>query len=227
VKKLIGIGGELESGKSTIANALVEAYGFTEKSFAKNLKDMCMEVFKLSEYQVLNTEGKKELLSPPMIMTLEQADGIILWAQIKNGYEISDVVANRIRLFVGKEFMTSRMILQFVGTEILRECIDDMYHINVVVREIENEGLENVVISDARFSNERTWIKSVNGHTILSYNPLAAKPTGLVHQSEQVGNPDDYDFTIINDKSLGLKMLNRSLSLITYKLGYEQLNVTK
>jgi hypothetical protein len=215
--KLIGIGGELESGKSTVANVVVSEYGYTEKSFAKNLKDMCKEVFGLTDHQVNHTDGKKELLVNKVYLRRDHIDAIIAWAVNKNGFDVTGEMSAKIVSYIGKELITSRMILQFVGTEILRESIVDDYHIQVVLKEIQDEGLNDVVISDARFRNEREWIKSLGGATILAYNPHAKKVVSS-HASEKVGDPDDYDFTIVNDKNIGMKQLNKAVHQIALVL---------
>lgn len=215
--KIIGIGGELESGKSTVAGVIVSEYGFSEKSFAKNLKDMCMEVFGLTDYQVNHTDGKKELLVNKVYLRRDHVDAIIAWAVNKNCFCVTPEMVSKIAAYIGKELITSRMILQFVGTEILRESIADDYHIQVVLKEIKNENLWDVVISDARFKNEREWIKSLGGATVLAFNPHAKKVVSS-HASEKVGDPDDYDFTIINDKNLGMKQLNSSVHQIALVL---------
>lgn len=215
---ILGTGGELESGKSTTANILVNKYGFVEKSFARNLKEMCIHVFGVTSYQVYDTEGKKEILHPSIILSQEHVAGIVKWAIEKNGFDVTEEMIADISKYIGKELLTPRMILQFVGTEILRHGIDDAYHIVVVAREIHNENLNNVVVSDARFSNERSWIRTQNGFNILVYDPHTPKKTGNVHESEMVGSPEDYDYTIVNDKTLGLKQLQRTVHMVAHML---------
>lgn len=215
---LLGVGGELESGKSTVAGVLVNKYGFTEKSFAKNLKEMCKSVVGLTEYDVNDTQGKKTPFKEPIVFNMEHIAGIIKWASDKNGVYVDADMLNKMKAYLGKILTTPREVLQFVGTEICRQCIIDSYHIDVVEREIELEKLDWVVVSDARFSNERAWVHSKCGFTILAYNPHAEKKTGNVHLSEQVGNPADYDYTIVNDKTLGLRHLYKAVHMVMHML---------
>ena len=209
---LIGIGGELESGKSTVANFLVKNHGFTELSFADNLKQMCMAVFNLTEEQCYTTAGKAKLLDNKLFFTMDHVKEISQWMNKVNGFKFAEIDINKMARSVGvMSFTTPREVLQLVGTEICRECVSPSFHVDVVFKQIAK--YENVVISDARFANERQAIKDKDGITILvidkSIKELVEDGNRRTHASEtEIGDVTDYDGAIMNGKE-SLEILER------------------
>ncbi len=70
--KIIGICGKKYHGKDTVANHLVEKYGYTRIAFADPIKDICKIVFGLTHEQ-LNSNLKEEVddywkISPRQLM---------------------------------------------------------------------------------------------------------------------------------------------------------------
>jgi GTPase SAR1 family protein len=59
-KIIIGVTGKKGSGKSTVANYLVNHYNFNEYAFANTLKSICMEVFQLQTNQLYGSQQEKE-----------------------------------------------------------------------------------------------------------------------------------------------------------------------
>lgn len=58
MKSLIGVNGLIEGGKSTVADYLVENYGYTKLSFGRAVKESVIQLFGLNPEQVYTTEGK-------------------------------------------------------------------------------------------------------------------------------------------------------------------------
>lgn len=56
--KIIGVNGLIEGGKSTVADYLVENYGYQKMSFSTALKESTMNLFGLTPDQVFTTKGK-------------------------------------------------------------------------------------------------------------------------------------------------------------------------
>lgn len=188
---IIGIGGELESGKSTIAEIFVNKYKFTELSFAKNLKQMCRAIFELTDHQVNTTEGKKELFIQSVLFTETHADRIFKWITQTNQLYVDRHVYDLAISNLPKTALYSpRAVLQFVGTEVLRNCVNQDFHVRVIAQIIKGkEKWHNFIISDARFENERKWITEQGGRTVMAYNPQSEPVTENQHQSEMVGKP--------------------------------------
>lgn len=131
---IIGICGKKFHGKDTIADYLIQRYGFTKVSLADPLKKGVQEIFGLTDNQLWG--NSKEEVDP-------------YWG------------------------ISPREILQVVGTECFRKTFGENFpHIGenfwtmALERKIERlikNGIENIVIADIRFPNERDLIKKYNG----------------------------------------------------------------
>lgn len=136
---LIGIAGQIASGKDTIADYLVTEKGFRRMSFAEPLKDAVSAIF----------GWNRELLEGNTVESREWRDQIDEWW------------AKRLNI----RHLTPRWVLQQWGTEVGRRA----FHDEIWVASIENKLrsiTDNVIISDCRFSNELSAIKSAGGKTI-------------------------------------------------------------
>jgi hypothetical protein len=123
---IVGIIGLINSGKSTIANILVEDYGFIKVSFADSLKDAVSAIFGWS----------KELLQGDT----EQSR---IWREQTDDYW-SKVMQHPV---------TPRYILQHIGTDLFREHFHKDIWIHSLMKKL-NDPNRNYVISDVRFCNE-------------------------------------------------------------------------
>lgn len=217
---IIAIAGKMGSGKDTGANHLVKNYGFKRMAFADNLKYMCINAFGLSYEQCFDEELKiqpfgyeethffffKTFKPYSIVLTSKRLHSIIDWAETINGFEVTTEMRDSIYRLAGKEFSSPRHILQFVGTEICRNIIDEDYHAKVLHKNISSSGIKNVVISDCRFPNERNKIKEWAGFTSIVLGRETTKNTDSAaksHASENsLGAPEEYDFVIYNDSTL-------------------------
>lgn len=206
--EIVGLGGEAGSGKDTVAEYLEKDYGFHTVAFADNLKKLCMEVFGLTHDDCYDQKAKKEKFKHAIRILPGHIDAIIQYVQNVDGYVLkTDTICELYKFVPVKQyFETPRELLQFVGTEVLRETIDDEYHINSVVRFMNKHKPEKLAISDARFFNERSVIKNRwKGVNVLVDRPSVKKQqVGLAgHASENsLGNKEDYDYVIDNSSTL-------------------------
>lgn len=217
---ILGLAGEAESGKSAFASSLVEKHDFKELSFAKNLKEMCKGVFNLSDYDVYDTKGKEAKFESPLMLLSEHLVEIKNWIKGQTPkVRVSDIGLS-VSIQDHTEFNTvlfnsPREVLQFIGTEVCRECYSQSYHIDVIKEQIYSHP--RIVISDARFINERKIIKEWGGFNIKIEDSakVTDKTAGLEgHQSEAEMNTGDYDVTFLNDKHLGFDVLHQRVSAI-------------
>lgn len=100
--------------------------------------------------------------------------------------------------------ITPRQVMQFVGTDLLREQMSKlipelgnnifMHKLKLDIRESD----KNIIVSDIRFQNERDFIKSMGGIIIK------IERSGLGVQSHSSEQLDDlqYDYKIENNGSL-------------------------
>jgi hypothetical protein len=132
---IIGFLGFIGSGKDTAADYLVNFHGFRRDSFASTLKDAVACVFGWDRTLLEGrTKESREWREQPDIWWSER---------------------------LGKS-ITPRYILQFWGTEVCRNG----FHNDIWIASLENKirkTNDNVVITDVRFPNEISAIKSAGG----------------------------------------------------------------
>ena len=135
---LIGLLGRIGSGKGTVAEELVNTYGFRQDSFARTLKDATAALFNWDRAML---EGN----TPESRAAREVVDE--WWS------EKLDI-----------ENFTPRLALQLLGTDVFRNHFhQDIWVLGVMARYKEGD---NVVISDARFPNEVASIREMGGNIV-------------------------------------------------------------
>ena len=168
---IIGICGFQSSGKDTIAELLINEYGFKKLSFAGALKDVLSVIFGWSR-------EKLEGLTKEDREWREQID--IWWSKTLDMPQL-----------------TPRYVLQYFGTELFR----NHWHPDIWVKVVENKLInmvkeeENVIITDCRFENEIKLIRNYGGKIINVYrnmpqwfteyqNGAYVEEVKLLHRSE-------------------------------------------
>jgi hypothetical protein len=133
---IIGICGFIGSGKDTVADYLVNVHEFRRESFAGTLKDAVSAIFGWDRTLI---EGR----------TREARE----WRE-----QVDTWWAERLNM----PHLTPRWILQQWGTEICRRN----FHDDIWIASVENKlrtSKDSIVISDCRFPNEISGIKSSGG----------------------------------------------------------------
>jgi hypothetical protein len=184
---IIGISGLIGSGKSTVANILINNYNFRRLSFADSLKDVVSTVFC----------WPRELLEG----TTEESRK---WRE-----EIDTWWANKLDI----PNLTPRWVLQYWGTDLCRNNFHQYIWIASMEKKLINlNNNNNYVLPDTRFPNEINLIKSLNGKAWLvkrgnnpnwltHYIELDVVPTEI-HPSEWLWAKSDFDNVIENNSSL-------------------------
>jgi len=132
---IIGVLGLKGAGKDTIADYLVENYGYKKESFAASLKDACSVIFNwdrtMLEGSTPEARAEREIPDPFWSKKLEME-----WSP--------------------------RYALQYLGTNILRKQFYDGLWLSSLEHRLEKaEG--DIVISDVRFPNEIKLIQDAGG----------------------------------------------------------------
>ena len=174
---IIGLVGFIGSGKDTVAKILTQN-GCVQDSFASPLKELCASVF-----------------GWPLEML--QGDTV----ESRDFRETPDIFWSR---KLGIDHFTPRLALQLLGTEVMRDHFNQDIWINSLEYRLrmKNADYPCVVISDARFQNELSLIKSMNGTVIW------------VQRGEL---PDWYETA----KTSELNVLSRKIMQTRYKDGHE------
>ena len=173
---LIGLVGLIGSGKDTVAERLVTHHGYKRDSFAKSLKDAVSSMFNWDREMLEgNTKSSRHWR--------EQPDKF--WSE-KMGKEI-----------------TPRWVLQYFGTEVMRQGMYDAIWVDSVIGRYKGE---NTVISDTRFQNEIKTIKAHGGKILLvKRGELPTREemqNNGSHQSEWDWMGSNFDYIIENNSSI-------------------------
>lgn len=143
---LIGLCGFQSSGKDTVADLLIREYGFKKLSFAGALKDIVSILFGWSRIKLEGvTKEDREWR--------EQVD--TWWATELNMPQL-----------------TPRYVLQYFGTELFRKNWNSDIWVKIVENKLNQMRLENIVITDCRFTNEFELITKYGGKIIHIYRSL-------------------------------------------------------
>lgn len=210
---LIGIGGRKKSGKDTAGIYLSLHHNMYKHAFADALKELCALSFGVSEYDLYNLEFKeidfvefnKDKNSQykffECIITEEQTDDFL-----KHLSKLADSINLKIskgqkkhirEKLIGKKINSFRQLMQFVGTEVVRGVISNTFWIDVLHNQIKNKN--RVVITDARFPNERQYIRKRNGKLLLVKRNTKLNDN---HISENQLNEKEFDGVIDNNKDI-------------------------
>ena len=187
---LIGLVGPIGSGKDTVAERLVTHHGYKRDSFAKSLKDAVSSMFNWDREMLEgNTTSSRHWR--------EQPDKF--WSK-KMGKEV-----------------TPRWVLQYFGTEVMRQGMYDAIWVDSVIGRYKGE---NTVVSDTRFQNEIKTIKAHGGKILLvKRGPIPTREEMQkqgVHQSEWDWVGSDFDYIIDNTSSL--EGLNATIDQFIHQL---------
>lgn len=186
----ICISGYEGSGKDTVATMMVNEFKFVHHSFADNLKKALCIIF---GWDFILLQGS----TPESRIWREQVD--VYWEKELN-----------------KPGLTPRKVLQWVGTDVMRDHFDDGIWIKSLKKKLITSS-DHIVISDCRFPNEIDMIRSIGGIVIRvvrdepSWKPLYDQVKDIdtlykehgIHPCETaLVAYDNYDYVIKNDGTL-------------------------
>ena len=146
---ILSTSGLISSGKDTIADYLINNYGFQQFSFANSLKEVCCSIFGWEPDMI---SGK----TPESRLEREKVDQ---WWATRLGIP---------------EF-SPRWALQHFGTDVCRKHFHDDIWIASLENKLMKTDASNIIITDARFPNELEMIQQLNGKCI--YVERGSKPT--------------------------------------------------
>jgi hypothetical protein len=169
-------------------------------AFATPLKEAVSYAFHVPiEDLGSGTEKDQEFAFPLIVTEFHLSD--FLEHLHDNCYEIpEDVKTSIIESNQGTSFMSYREILQIFGTEICRRQIDDRIWITIMDDRVRGCGSHRVILSDVRFKDEKDYVKSIGGRSVLITRPSLKQND--THESENNLNGEEYDVLISNDSTI-------------------------
>ncbi len=220
-KLIVGLSGKKQSGKDTIARYLVDSFASKESvgptiklySFADILKkNICMDILGLTWEQCKGTDEQKNSLT-----SYKWSDFSF---DMRKGHTIGMNINGVKRDVLISGFMTSRQVMQFVGTDIFRKYFGENVWVDATLKKIRKEEVSICIITDARFSSEVNSILSEGGIVIRLDRNVFPDDS---HSSET--SLDSYDFYstkdcyLVNNGVMDIEAQNkRCLDIIKNKL---------
>lgn len=184
---ILGFAGKAGSGKDTAGNYL-RLKKWQHYQFARPLKMIVAKMLDLELAAMENRELKEHRLENKIVLTEDDAQ---LFMSLCPAPILGHVQANAIcDAFEGKELSTIRELLQFIGTDIGRELINQNIWINAAKENLVNLSKSgNVVITDVRFENEQALINEMGGKVVTLLRKGVESGS---HASEQSLSSPDY-----------------------------------
>jgi len=207
---VLGLHGPAKAGKDSIADYLIDVHNWGEKLFfASNLKQMCRDIFFLSEADVETQAGKEKPFPKPKNFTQRNLGSVLYWmSRTHRDFHVSKKSKAKVKSLVGTTLETPRRILQFVGTDICRELISS-YHRDIVAHQIAKVPDRNYIITDVRFPNEGDFVlDDLKGCVIEVVRPAPGKENiDRTHPSETAMKEWGRFTDVVDNNKDGLQML--------------------
>lgn len=184
-RHVIGFAGRLQSGKTELAK-ICEEFGYVRLSVALPLKEMVATLL------------------------LETVEGVNMLKTANNHYEFDqedreyiayrtqipiDIINNKL---TEKVFKNTREIMQFIGTDLIREY-NSSWHVDELRKMMSDEN-GKYVIDDIRFPNERALIEELGGTCWFIIRPKLDNV--LNHESETSLKWQEFSHILVNDKDV-------------------------
>lgn len=188
---IVAFTGPKECGKDTGSNLLNNGRIISDRdtgylAFAKNLKEICMTVFNLKEEDVYDTVLKEKDFDRPIILSKEHL--------VKINQELPKYLKPEIDLdtidhskFEGLSMMRPRHLMQFVGTDYIRNNIDPLWNVNAFIgpRTINSLKVNGIYfITDMRFPNEYLFLKNLKLKNFMPFYIYRDRAEEMLQKSE-------------------------------------------
>jgi hypothetical protein len=199
---IIAFSGRKFAGKDTCAEGLIKRHKFKRVSLADELKDIASVVFHIPRAWMDDPARKEVPFETPIIIASTHLEDLIDQLE-KDGFRVSEVAHKSIFAeFLGTPLQSVRHALQLLGTDICRTHVKDTIWLEYFDRRVAGTT-DNVVVTDARFKNERDHLKKLGATLVLvkrhHYLEDGKATATELHISEnQLGVDEDYDVIVYN-----------------------------
>jgi hypothetical protein len=215
---IIGFCGLAGSGKSTAAEHFSKNHGFVSIALADPMKRIAKEIFQFSDMQLW---GPSEERNKPDTRYLRRS------VMVNDPSKAAPPGGVGIH-----EFLTPRHFLQQLGTQVGRDCYENVwvdYAIRTAIALMTGRygytpqlGLgsfsiappKGVAISDVRFKNEIDAIHTAGGRVVrLLRGGMAGEAGNHISETEQQSLPDSLFDYVINNRDCTIEQLHNHLDL--------------
>lgn len=150
--KIVAFCGSKGSGKSTSAAIFkeVSTSEVEEIAIAGHLKEACAKVWNVSMSQFLDPKLKEVEFMTYIVLGRKDLETLL------REFNITASVDNYTRPHIGRIIRTPRMLLQYIGTEVLHP-IDPLVHIKMAM--VKRDKTKTTLITDLRFVAEFRYLK--------------------------------------------------------------------
>lgn len=191
--KIIGFAGRKQSGKSELASVCQENFdNVSVFSFGNALKNLCAQLLNMT-YGELN-----EIKNIPNKFSIIPDER---WVEIINKRTGIDKTSIEVTI-CNTTFTSVRMMLQIIGTNLIRKFKPD-WHVDTLVNEVKEYESTNkiIIVDDCRFFNEKDALEKLGADVYFIMRPTNFNVSN--HDSEIGLKWYDfaYDKIIINDMS--------------------------
>lgn len=196
---LICLSGQSRAGKDSVADVLVRDFKYTKVAFADGLRELASSVFDIPRNQFIDADKKEVPFSHPIRLDEEHLGLMLSFIENEWSIRVSKASKDKMLTLIGIEMTTPRKLLQTIGTEVVRDCISQDFWIKALESKIGN--LADVVITDARLTNERNFAREKGALMCLVKRPtLQSKDS---HRAENdLGEDTEYNIIFNNDDTL-------------------------
>lgn len=182
---IVSFSGRKESGKTELANILVNA-GYERKSFATSLKNLVCKLTGLNNINELNDKKNTPL-------GVEMNNEILHEFIEHTGFDLD--VCRELCKNINKD-STGRDWLQIIGTDVIRKCDPD-WHVKKTMESL--EPCKKYVFDDTRFINELEALKNVGAECWFIIRTKTDNINN--HESETILDYRMFDYNIIVNNS--------------------------
>jgi hypothetical protein len=200
---IIAFSGRKFAGKDSTAEGLIRFHGFKRLGLADKLKDICSQVFDVPRSLMDDPNEKEKVFKTPIQITSDHLQCLIDILESDKFFTGSDATKQIYSKFLDVEITSIRNMLQTIGTDLCRTYIQDDIWLSYIKHNIQNDS-GNIVITDARFKNERDYLKNMGAILVLVKRDESepVSKTELHISENQLGSDEDYDVIVHNNDTL-------------------------
>lgn len=200
---IIAISGKKQSGKDTTAKILQFLAYVDQLDAQAKEQGESIELPSYNEFLEFNDAVTQPIQVKKFAGKLKNIVAELLNCSISN-LESEDFKNSKIDYLSSEDkIITPRYLLQYLGTDVLRNSINEDIHVNLLLNELKSSQNANILafaITDLRFRNELEAIKKHGGLTIrLNRNEANKIVSNSQHESETALDSAQFDITIDNN----------------------------